>query len=64
MESEKNHPMLKNLNHDSKNIIDRLPKPIKEFYMFHGPQLYASMFPLDLLEQLYGKVSKEVYDVG
>lgn len=64
MDSEKNHPLLKNLNEHARNIIDKFPKAIKDFYMFHGPQLYGSSFPLDLVEVLYDKLSKEVYDVG
>lgn len=64
MEPEKSHPLHQKLSEDSRQFVDKLPKNIKEFYYFHGIQLFGSMFPMNLITNLYDKISKSVYDAG
>jgi hypothetical protein len=51
-------------NEHTKQIYDSFPKNIKDFYNFHGVQLFGCNFPISLVEPLYNKISKAVSDTG
>ncbi len=52
------------MNEQGKKLYDVLPQNIKNFYNFHGVQMYGSQFPMSLVRTLYSKLSKATSDVG
>lgn len=52
------------LSEQNKKIYNLFPKNVKNFYDFHGVQMYGCNFPMTLVQPLYNKLSKAVSDAG
>ena len=52
------------MSEHNKEIYENFSTPLKNFYNFHGVQMYGCGFPMQLVEKLYGKLANAIYDVG
>lgn len=52
------------LKADQTSVVSAFTGSLKDFYNFHGIQLLASQFPVELIEQLYEKLGNDTYDAG
>jgi hypothetical protein len=57
-------PDIKQINEKSKQIIESFSPEVKKFYEFHGVQMLGSEMPVELVETLYKKLQKGIYDAG
>lgn len=57
-------PGINSITEKSKQIIESFSPEVKKFYEFHGVQMLGSEMPVKLVETLYNKLQKSIYDAG